>query len=157
MTLTNQTAKHLHDIHFGGNWTTTNLKDVLSDINWEEATTQIDDFNSIAELTFHVNYFVRTLLDVLEGKPLTSKDEFSFDCPVISSKEGWKAIQDKVWNEANKTVTLIEDLSLEQLKLDFVDQKYGSYYRNIHGVIEHMHYHLGQIIILKKLIRKTKN
>lgn len=155
MTLTDQTAKHLHDIHFGGNWTTTNLKEVLSDVTWKEAIAKIDDFNSISELAYHVNYFVGALLDVLEGRPLTTKDKFSFDCPSISSEEDWKTVQDKIWDEANRTVLLIKELPLEALEHDFADEKYGSYYRNIHGVIEHMHYHLGQIVILKRLIRKT--
>ena len=35
---------------------------------------------------------------------------------------------------------------------DMADPKYGSWYRNIHGIIEHAHYHLGQIVLLKKLI-----
>jgi hypothetical protein len=31
-----------------------------------------------------------------------------------------------------------------------VEEKYGSVLRNIMGVIEHTHYHLGQIVLLKK-------
>lgn len=34
----------------------------------------------------------------------------------------------------------------------FIDEKYGSYIRNIEGVIEHSYYHLGQIVLLKKMI-----
>jgi hypothetical protein len=33
---------------------------------------------------------------------------------------------------------------------DFDDGKYGTVLRNILGLIEHTHYHLGQIVILKK-------
>ena len=36
----------------------------------------------------------------------------------------------------------------------FGDGKYGDYFRNIQGVIEHAHYHLGQIVLVKKLIRQ---
>ena len=38
----------------------------------------------------------------------------------------------------------------------FVDQKYGDYQRNIDLMIEHAYYHLGQILILKKLLNKRK-
>ncbi|HAI83731.1 MAG TPA: DUF1572 domain-containing protein, partial [Chitinophagaceae bacterium] len=31
----------------------------------------------------------------------------------------------------------------------------GTYYRNILGLIEHTHYHLGQIALIKKIIRNT--
>ncbi len=154
MTITQQTAKHLRDIHFGGNWTTTNLKDVLSNVTWEEATTQVDDFNSIATLTYHTTYYVSALLDVLEGNPLNAKDELSFLCPEINSESGWKSIQGGAWEKAEKAASLIEQLTVEQLEVDFTDKKHGSFYRNIHGIIEHLHYHLGQIVILKRIIRK---
>jgi hypothetical protein len=39
-------------------------------------------------------------------------------------------------------------------KLDsvFVYEKYGSYRRNIDAIIEHAYYHLGQIVLIKKMI-----
>jgi len=40
----------------------------------------------------------------------------------------------------------------EKLAEGFVDEKYGNYFRNIHAMIEHSYYHLGQIVILKKII-----
>ena len=49
-------AKHFREVFFGGNWTTSNLKDQLSDVNWQEATTQVYSLNSIATLMFHKNY-----------------------------------------------------------------------------------------------------
>jgi hypothetical protein len=36
----------------------------------------------------------------------------------------------------------------------FVDEKYGTYQRNIGGMIEHSYYHLGQIVLLKKILIK---
>jgi hypothetical protein len=32
--------------------------------------------------------------------------------------------------------------------------KYGNYFRNIAGVVEHTHYHLGQIALIKKLLKE---
>ena len=34
----------------------------------------------------------------------------------------------------------------------FIDGKYGSYLRNIEGIIEHSYYHLGQISLIRKMI-----
>jgi hypothetical protein len=42
------------------------------------------------------------------------------------------------------------------LGADFGDPKYGSYYRNLHGIVEHTHYHLGQIVLVKKIIQAQK-
>ena len=57
MKTTQQLAKHFRDVHFGGNWTFVNLKDTLADISWQEATAKHLDFNTIANLLFHINYY----------------------------------------------------------------------------------------------------
>ncbi|MFM2048808.1 MAG: hypothetical protein RI955_1356, partial [Bacteroidota bacterium] len=52
------TANHFHFAFFGDNWTTTNLKEVLADVNFEQANKKIDSFNTIIALTFHIQYFI---------------------------------------------------------------------------------------------------
>lgn len=151
-----QLAKHLREIHFGGNWTWANMKDNLSDLTWEQATTKIHSFNTIAVLTFHTNYFVDVAISVLEGKPLEAHDKFSFTHPPIHSQEDWQKMLDKVWADAEKLAGLIEQLPEEKWADIFVREKYGNYFRNILGTIEHMHYHLGQIALIKKLILDEK-
>ncbi len=58
MNLTAQIAKHIREIYFGGNWTSSNFKDSLADITWQQATKQVYSFNTIATLVYHTNYFV---------------------------------------------------------------------------------------------------
>lgn len=146
-----QLAKHIRDVHFGGNWTCTNLKDTLTNVTWQQATTQIYSFNTIATLTFHVSYFVDAVLKVLQGGILDANDKYSFDHPPINSQEDWESFLDKIWSNAEKFADLVEHLPEEKLWEDFSEQKYGSYYRNIQGIIEHTHYHLGQISLIKKM------
>lgn len=155
MNLTTQLAKHLRDVHFGGNWTTTSLKATLTDVTWQQATTKVHSFNTIAALTYHTSYFVAALLDVLQGKPLTAKDAYSFDHAPITCAEDWQKLLDKAWADAEEAARLIELLPDSRLAEDFVDAKYGTWYRNIQGIIEHMHYHLGQVVIIKKLLAQT--
>ena len=152
MNLTAQIAKQLRDLHFGGNWTWSNLKDQLADVTWEQATTKVYSFNTIAVLVFHTNYFVDAVLKVLRGGPLDAKDKYSFDHPPIQSQEDWEKMLDKVWTDAETFAALIEQMPESKLWEDFSDNKYGNYYRNIHGIIEHTHYHLGQIVLIKKLL-----
>ena len=156
MNLTAQIAKQLRDLHFGGNWTWSNLKDQLSDVTWEQATTKVYSFNTIAVLVFHTNYFVDAVLKVLRGGPLDAKDKYSFDHPPIQSREDWDKMLDKVWTDAETFATLIEQMPESKLWEDFSDNKYGNYYRNIHGIIEHTHYHLGQIVLIKKLLLQAE-
>jgi hypothetical protein len=149
-----QLAKHLRDVHFGGNWTVSNLKNQVSDISWKEATCKIDSLNTIATLVFHCNYFIEVALRVLEGKALIGNDKLSFDHPAIKGKEDWENLLNKNWKNAEKFALLIETLPEERLFQDFTDPKYGNYYRNILGIIEHTHYHLGQIALLKKMVQE---
>ncbi len=64
------------------------------------------------------------------------------------------AFQGNFWKDTEKLAEILEKISEEQLNKDFVDKKYGNYLRNIDGLIEHCYYHLGQIVLLKKIINK---
>ncbi len=152
MSLTTQIAKHIRDIHFGENWTSSNLKDNLADVTWQQATTLVYGFNTIAALVYHTNYFVNVVLQVLQGEPLSAHDKYSFNLPPILSQQDWENLLDKVWVDAENFAALVEQLPEHKLWEDFSDKKYGNYYRNIHGIIEHCHYHLGQIVLIKKII-----
>ena len=148
-------AKHLREVYFGGNWTWSNLRDQLRDVTWEQSVKKVDGFNTIATLTYHIQYFARAITTVLEGKPLDSNDKFSFDHPQIRSQKDWDDFRNSIWSEAETLAQLIEKLAEEKLGEDFYDKKYGIYYRNIHGMIEHSHYHLGQIALMKKLVKNV--
>jgi uncharacterized damage-inducible protein DinB len=153
MNTTQQLAKHCRDVHFGGNWTFVNLKDTLADITWQEATTQYQDSNTIATLLFHINYYINPVARVLQGEPLNASDKFSFDCPSITSQEEWEHLVQKALDEAEQFANEIEKLEESKLFEVFSEEKYGNYFRNLLGIIEHTHYHLGQIALIKKMIR----
>ncbi len=156
MSLTAQTAAHFRQVHFGGNWTDVNLKDTLTGVTWQQATTQIHGLNTIAALVFHIHYYVGLLLKVLQGGPLDGHDKFSFDLPPIRSQEDWDQLLNQTWTDAEALTALIEQLPEAQLWEVFSQEKYGNYYRNILGVTEHTHYHLGQIAVIKKMILQTE-
>lgn len=157
MNYTIQIAKHLRDVHFGGNWTSVCLKEQLAGITWEQAIQQVENFNSIAALVYHMNYYVDAILQVLRRKPLTSKDRFSFDHPRITSQADWEKLVGKAYTDAENLATLIEQMPDSRLAENFYDEKYGNYYRNLHGVIEHIHYHLGQVALIKKILPQENN
>jgi len=49
----------------------------------------------------------------------------------------------------------VKSLPEDRWTQTFVEAKYGSWYRNLCGLVEHAHYHLGQIMMLKRLIRQS--
>lgn len=151
-----QIARHFRDVHFGGNWTCVNLKDSLSDITWQEAVTKLHNLNTIVALAYHINYYVSAVLKVLQGGELDAHDRYSYAHPEIGSQAGWEALLNKMWTEAEAFAVLVEQLPEEKLSSFFSQEKYGTYYRNLHGIIEHSHYHLGQIVVIKKMLREEK-
>lgn len=152
MNLTAQIAKFLRDVHFGGNWTWVNLKDTLADVTWQQATTKVHSFNTIAALVYHMNYYIDAASKVLQGGPLDAHDKYAFAHPPIQSQEDWEKMLEKTWTDAENFARLIEQFPESRLLETFVEEKYGTYYRNLHGIIEHFHYHLGQIVLIKKLL-----
>ncbi|MFT3911362.1 MAG: DinB family protein [Ferruginibacter sp.] len=152
MNAPNQLAQHFRQVHFGGNWTWSNLKDNLTGVDWQMATTKVDSFNTIAALVYHINYYISAVLKVLQGSALNASDKYSFALPPINSQEDWENLLNKTWEEAEQFATLLEQLPENKLWEIFPGEIYGNYYRNFLGIIEHTHYHLGQIVIIKKLL-----
>ncbi|WP_317039171.1 hypothetical protein [Flavobacterium sp. Root901] len=58
----------------------------------------------------------------------------------------------KFWIAAEEFASFVEKMTDEQLDQAFVDEKYGTYRRNIEAMIEHSYYHLAQIVLIKKLL-----
>ncbi|TVZ56053.1 hypothetical protein OD91_1332 [Lutibacter sp. Hel_I_33_5] len=151
-------ASRFREVFLDGTWVAnTNYKKVLTNITWQEAKQKEFSANTIALLTFHVNYYVAGVLQVFEGGTLDIKDKFSFDAPEITSEKDWEILRNTLFENSKKLANCIEQLSKKELESIFVDEKYGSHYRNIEGIIEHSYYHLGQISLIKKMIDKTEN
>jgi hypothetical protein len=154
-TIPSQIAKNFRELHYGGNWTGANLKDVLEGITWQQATTQVHQLNTIALLIFHINYYVSAILKFLQDEPLKAHDKYSFDLPPVASQEDWDNLLKKMWQEADALIPILENLPEDKMWETFADEKYGTYYRNLQGLVEHTHYHLGQIALLKRIVQAS--
>lgn len=146
-------ANRLREVLLNGHWiANTNFKAQILSVNWKEATQKVGNLNTIAALTFHINYYLEGLLHVFNGGKLEISDKYSFDVPQIQSEIDWKTLVNSFLSNSEKFADQVEQLPDGLLHQPFVDEKYGSYLRNIEGVIEHSYYHLGQISLIKKMI-----
>jgi len=153
MTKTQFIANRLREVLLNGKWiANTNYKDQILSINWEQAIQKVDNLNTIALLTFHINYYLQGLLHVFNGGKLEIRDKYSFDLPEIKSERDWNTLVNDFLSNSEKFVNQVEQMDESMLDQPFVDEKYGSYLRNIEGVIEHSYYHLGQVSLLRKMI-----
>lgn len=148
-------ANRLKEVLINGHWiANTNYKDLIENITWKQATQKIETLNTIAILVFHVNYYIAGLLNVLKGGELEIRDKYSFDAPPVKTEADWKNLTDEFLINSERFIEEVAGLPDKRLDEPFVNEKYGTYLRNIEGIIEHSYYHLGQVSLIKKIILK---
>lgn len=150
-------ANRLREVLLNGHWiANANYKEQLQSVNWQHATQKVGSLNTIAALTYHVNYYLAGLLNAFEKGKLEISDKYSFDIPPINSEPDWRKLVSTFLRNAEKFADEVERMKDETFDRPFVDEKYGTYLRNIEGVIEHSYYHLGQISLIRKMIIQIK-
>ena len=157
MTQTTFMANRLREVWLNGRWiAATNFTEQLEKTTWQQAVQKVGNLNTIAALTFHLNYYTAGLLQVLNGGALDIRDRYSFDGPQIQNEGDWQKLLKTFLGNAESFADAVAQLPDEKLDESFVDEKYGTYRRNLEGVIEHSYYHLGQITLIRKLIEEQK-
>ena len=128
-----QIANRFREVILNGTWiANTNFKDQLADLDWQIAIKKIDLLNTIADLAQHIHYYISGILNVFNGRTLDIKDQFSFNFPPIESQEQWNLFLNRFWNDAEE------------------------FARKVEAMIEHSYYHLGQIVLIKKMLLQDK-
>lgn len=146
-------ANRIREVLLNGHWiANTNYKEQLQGVSWQQASQKVGDLNTIAALTYHINYYLAGLLSAFETGKLEIRDQYSFDLPPIHNNEDWNKLVADFLNNSEKFAVAVEQMNDSIFDRPFIDEKYGSYLRNIEGVIEHSYYHLGQIVLLNKLL-----
>ena len=154
MKLSEQLVERSKEVLLSGQWIAgTNIKEQIIDVDWKQAIAKVDSLNTIADLVFHINYYIDGVANVLEGGSLDIRDKYSFDAPPINSEEDWKNRIEKFCKDSDRFIMLIGKMSDKDLLQPFVDEKYGIYLRNIEAILEHSYYHFGQIVLIKKLLQ----
>ncbi|WP_196885255.1 DUF1572 domain-containing protein [Aureivirga sp. CE67] len=151
MTNSKKLADRFREVLLNGKWiANTNYQETLKDIDWKQAIKKVENLNSIAILTFHVNYYISGINYFFETGKLEISDKNSFDMIPVNSEEDWNLLKNDLIKNAEKFAVFVENLEEEKLSKPFFKKEYGDYQRNIEGMIEHAYYHLGQISLLKK-------
>lgn len=146
-------ASRLREVLLNGHWiANTNYKEQLLSVNWQLAVKKIENLNTIADLTYHINYYLAGLLNAFENGKLEISDKYSFDLPKIHSEADWNKLVTEFLYNSEKFADQVEQMDDSIFDKPLVDEKYGSYLRNIEAVIEHSYYHLGQISLIRKMI-----
>lgn len=136
-----------------GHWiANTNYQEQLRKVHYHQATRKVGSLNTIAALTYHINYYLAGLIDAFEKGKLEISDKFSFNLPPLKSEADWNRLVKDFLTNSETFANLVEQMEDALFDQPFVSEKYGTYLRNIEGVIEHCYYHLGQIVLIRKMI-----
>jgi len=153
MKKTEELAHRLREVILNGTWiANTNFKDQLENLDWKITISKFESLNTISILAQHIHYYIEGIKNAFVTGELNIRDQYSFNFPPIESEHDWKMFLIKFWKDTEELANLIEYMPEGQLNEAFMDKKYGTYERNIDGMIEHSYYHLGQIVLLKKIL-----
>jgi uncharacterized damage-inducible protein DinB len=155
MSLVKSLSDRFAETYLNGRWICgTNVTELINSVSYREAVKSLHDLNSIALLTFHLSYYLGGVLQVLNGGKLDISDSKSFDMSEMSNDAQWKLLCSQLTDRATQVLRKIELMNQEELHGDFSEGKYGSNLRNIEGLIEHGCYHLGQMVVIRKMTLK---
>ncbi len=153
MNLLNHIAQHLIDVSYGHNWTEVNIQDTVNDIDFKEAVTRSTfSKNTIASLVHHLAYWNRVMVQRIHGIKVEIPESNGFDVPAINNEAGWQELIKDYMRSADELADAIKQVDKNKLELPILEG-YSSVYKNIQGSVEHIHYHLGQIVMIKKAVK----
>ncbi len=157
MHITETIARHLLEVHFGENWTEVWISKTLEDVRLEEAImrTQASP-NTIASLLHHITFYNKVIESRLGGTNPHIGEANGFDRPPLHNEAEWQQLKEDNLQSARTLAAAIRKVPDTLLDKPILENENSSvYYRQLHGVVEHAHYHLGQIVLLKNLIRNS--
>ncbi len=155
MTETERITDQLNRAYAGNAWHGPSLSEALSGLTAQQAATRIvPNAHTIWEIVRHLLSGYRVVYMRLQG-----------DRADITEEEDWPKVVDESENNWQQDVATLNDRHKELMAQlssvtdgalnDPIVENYASIYRTLHGHIQHVLYHTGQIAILKKAMQPT--
>lgn len=144
-------------IYDKGAWFGDTYLEKLEDVTEQEAfTVPHEGLHTIAELVAHVTYWRLPIVKRLKGEKDyrgVNESPDNWPSPDALKARGWKAILREFDDSQQQLVRLLNDA-----KPGFFEEEYSpgnSWTYVTEGIIQHDVYHLGQIGLVKKMIRNS--
>jgi hypothetical protein len=156
MKLSEAIAQHLLEVHEGNNWTEVDLAHILHDVTLAEATMlTAASPNTIASLVHHLTFWNRVMARRAQGIATDIGESNGFDAPALHTQADWEALRADNIRSAYELAAAIQDVKDLSFTTPILPN-FSSVYKNLQGSVEHVHYHLGQLVILKNLVRSQQ-
>ena len=157
-----ETARILDQLereHAGDAWHGTPLRELLSGIDYEQASARpLSGAHTIWEIVLHMTAWKNEVGRRLDGAAAGTPREGDWPTPGTPGAQRWREAVGAL-EEAHRAlaaaIARIPDSRLTALTNDKRDRESGggvSYYVLLHGIVQHDVYHSGQIALLKKAV-----
>lgn len=150
---TDRIIKLFADLYEGNPWLGVNWMDTLNTISAEKASRRIaEGRNTIWEIVNHVIHWRRNVLQRLHGDVITTPDH-NYILPVSDTSEiAWQRTLKELHLSQQEWLVFLEGCDENQFSKIYPNNQM-TYYEHIHGILQHDAYHLGQIVLLAKMIQ----
>lgn len=149
---TKRIAKLFEDLYNGSPWIDVTVMDTLKNISAEQAAKKvIPERNSIWQIVNHIiAWRENVLLRVQGNEMLTPNNNYFTEIENISETQ-WQKELDRLSNSQEQWIRFLDNFDESQFDKIYPSNKM-TYYEHIHGILQHDAYHLGQIVLLSKLV-----
>ncbi len=140
--------------HYNGNpWIDTTIAATLKQLTAKQAAVKIGELNSIWQIVNHMIMWRTALIARVMDKPISHPDNNYIEEIKDTSAATWKQTI-KRFERSQKDITSFLGSSEDEL-LDKVSPSSGySYYELVMSIVIHDSYHLGQIVLIKKMMEE---
>ena len=145
--------KTLSDLYDGRSWTDLSILQVVGDLTAEQANTKpFVQMHSIWRYLDHIVFWREKIIAHLSGHSAPQGDDPIDSAPRIDkSEDAWRhSLNDlrRCQEHLMAVVSALEEGSFEEMEETFK----ATNYELIQGIIQHDAYHLGQAMIVKKVL-----
>ncbi|WP_173966353.1 DinB family protein [Flavobacterium collinsii] len=139
-------------IYNGNPWLEVNMINTLHNVSAAQAYKKVNpNLNTIWEIINHLIQWRRNILKRVQGETIITPDHNYFVPVLDSSEAAWEQSLQNLEKSQELWNAFFEDFDDNDLSKIYTNNGH-TYYEHIHGIIQHDVYHLGQIVILKKLL-----
>ena len=152
MKSTKRLSKLFTDLYNGDPWLGVTIMDTLKDISPAQACKKIaPERNSIWQIINHMISWRENVLLRVQGNQISSPNNNYITDITDTSQKAWKETLARLENSQQQWISFLQDF--DKKSFDTIYAPNGmSYYEHINGILQHDAYHLGQIVLLSKLV-----
>ncbi len=138
-------------LYSGEPWIDVNLFDTLSNITAEQASKKIHNCNTIWEIVVHMIAWRENVLRRLQGEVITTPANNYFSAVTDTSDEDWEKTLRLLERSQQNWLSFLKDYDMKMINVQYPANQM-THHEHIQGILQHDCYHLGQIVLLLKLI-----